>query len=232
MEAVIIKPDQVMAADPTQRLKMTYEEFLAFASESQRMEWVNGEVIIHMPPLVRHQKLVHFLSLLLGLFTDFFKRGTVLTGPIEMKALPDGSAREPDILFVATENLTRLTPHRLVGPADLVVEIVSDDSVSRDRTDKFYEYQDAGVREYWLIDPRPHRQREDFWTLDEDGRYQPIMIGKDRIFRSTLLPDFWLRLDWLHQDPLPEALKAFAEIVGLQNVIQALGASFEDDGRP
>ena len=42
-----------------------------------------------------------------------------------MRALPDGNAREPDILYVAHENLHRLTDTRLAGPADLLIEVVS-----------------------------------------------------------------------------------------------------------
>ena len=49
---------------------------------------------------------------------------------------------------MAREHLERLTEARLSGPADLVVEVVSDDSVARDRADKFYEYQAAGITEY------------------------------------------------------------------------------------
>jgi Uma2 family endonuclease len=60
-----------------------------------------------------------------------------------MRATPDGPARQPDLLFVAREHLDRLTETRLSGPADFVVEVVSDDSVARDRADKFYEYQAA-----------------------------------------------------------------------------------------
>ena len=53
----------------------------------------------------------------------------------------------------------------LDGPADLVIEVISDDSVTRDRVEKFDEYLEAGVREYWVIDPRPGQQRALFYVL-------------------------------------------------------------------
>lgn len=56
--------------------------------------------------------------------------------------------------FVASEHLDRLKETYLDGPADLVVGIVSPDSVGRDRGEKFYEYAQGGVPEYWLIDPQ------------------------------------------------------------------------------
>jgi Uma2 family endonuclease len=66
--------------------------------------------------------------------------------------------------FVAKANASRLTEKRLEGPADLVIEVVSDDSVERDYDEKFIEYQDCGVQEYWIVDPRPRRNRALFYT--------------------------------------------------------------------
>jgi Uma2 family endonuclease len=204
----------VLSVEKGQTLKMTYAEYLAWTDEDTHAEWVNGEVIVHMPPKTRHQDVTAFLMALLRFFAQFFQLGTILSAPYEMKLRPDGPSREPDILFVARENEVRFSDWRLEGPADLVVELVSDDSVSRDRADKFYEYQDAGVREYWLIDPRPGKERADFWVLDDTGRYQTVLPDEDRIYRSTVLPGFWLRIDWLRAEKLPDLPQVFGEIVG------------------
>ena len=67
------------------------------------------------------------------------------------------SAREPDVLFLAKEHLGRLRDSHIEGPADLVVEIVSKESRGRDRGEKFYEYGEGGVPEYWLLDPIPFK---------------------------------------------------------------------------
>ncbi len=64
-----------------------------------------------------------------------------------MKLSPEGSAREPDLLFAAEAHRARITPRRIQGPADLVVEVISPESAARDRSEKFDEYQQAGVRE-------------------------------------------------------------------------------------
>lgn len=205
-----------------QRLRMSYEEFLAWADEDVHAEWVDGEVIVFMPPKTVHQDVVTFLVALLRFFVQFFQLGQALTAPYEMKVDPDSPAREPDILFIARENLARLSEDRLEGPADLIVEVVSDDSVSRDRSDKFYEYQEAGVREYWVIDPRPGKERADFWVLDEQGRYRPVPVDEDGVYRSTVIPGFWLRVDWLWAEEMPDPLLTFAEIVGPSRVMDAL----------
>ena len=199
---------------PTQeRLKMSYDDYLALANESQIVEWVEGEVIIHMPPAVLHQQIGGFLMTLLDGFVQYFGKGIVLPAPLEVKLWPDGPSREPDILFVAQENLARLTPRRFEGPPDLVIEIISPGSVTEDRVRKFMEYEQAGVPEYWLIDPRPHQEQVDFYGLDEAGTYQTLPVDEAGIYHSTVLPNFWLDLAWFHQDPLPNPQFVLAEIM-------------------
>lgn len=206
-----------------QRLRMSYEEYLAWADEDVHAEWVNGEVMVQMPPKEPHQRVVAFLLQLLGLFSELFRLGRLLPAPFEMRATPDGPAREPDLLFIAYAHLERLTEARLSGPADLVVEVVSDDSVARDRAEKFYEYQAAGVPEYWIIDPRPGRERVDFYVLDDKGRYRPVPVESDGRYHSTVLPGFWLQVDWVLAPAPPEVLQALAQIVGPQKLLEAIG---------
>lgn len=212
----MVKSRTVTEAPPEEafRLRMSYEEYLAWADEDKIIEWVDGEVIVHMPPKDRHQDVVIFLVSLLRFFADFFHLGKIRTAPFEMKLSPRGPAREPDILFVASDHLDRLTEDRVAGPADLVVEVLSDDSVTRDRVKKFHEYQAAGVREYWIVDSRPGKEQVDFWVADENGQFQSIPIGDDSIYRSTILPGFWLHVNWLWSETLPDPQLTFAEIAG------------------
>lgn len=203
-----------------QRVAMSYEEYLQIADELQLVEWIDGEVIVHMPPGTRHQQIRAFLTTLLTMFVDHFHLGQLLPAPFEMRL--EHSAREPDILFIATEHLGRLDAQRLRGPADLVIEIVSPESVSRDRSEKFDEYQAGGVREYWVIDVRPGQERADFWRLDASGRYRAVLPDANEIVHATVVPGFWLDVAWLWQNPLPSALSAFAEIVDLPMSVRRL----------
>jgi Uma2 family endonuclease len=205
-----------------QPLRMSYEEYLAWADEDVHAEWVNGEVIVQMPPKRPHQRVVGFLMQLMGLFIQLFQLGELLPAPFEMRATPDGPAREPDLLFVAREHLDRLSAERLSGPADLIVEVISDDSVARDRADKFYEYQAAGVREYWIVDSRPDRERADFYVLDEKERYRPVPPEADGRYHSTVLPGFWLDVDWVTSVEPPPVLTALVQIVGPQRLAEAI----------
>lgn len=195
---------------------MTYEEYLQWDEyEGGLTEWVDGEVILHMPPLEPHQRVVVYLIKLMGLFVDLFALGRVYAAPFSVRVIPDGPAREPDLFFLTAEHLDRLMEHELSGPADLVVEIISKDSVYRDREIKFFEYQEGGVREYWIVDPRPNRHRVDCYWLTPRGEYQASIPDEDLRYHSVALPGFWFRPVWLWGDSPPDPLSALAEMRGL-----------------
>lgn len=207
----------MVAAVPTgeRRLPMSYEAFLALDDDAPHAEWVDGEALIFMPPKTVHQDLVSFLVGLLRLYVDLLGLGRLLVAPFAMRVRPDGPAREPDILFVAHANLERLTAERLDGPADLIVEVVSDESLARDRSDKFYEYQEAGVGEYWIIDPRPGKERVDFYLLQPDGKYQAALPNAEGWYMATAIPGLRVRVAWLLSSERPDPLMALAELRGL-----------------
>lgn len=188
--------------------RMTYEEFLEWADEDTLAEWVNGKVIMTSPASIPHQHLINFLLGVLSPFIRLHELGTVVDGPFQMK-LPN-SGREPDVLYIASAHLDRLKRTYLDGPADLAVEVISPESIGRDRGEKFFEYQDGGVQEYWLLDP-DHAFAE-FYQLDEQGRYQIVAPDADGLYHSRVLPGFWLRVAWLWQEPLPDPVDALLEI--------------------
>src|SRR5204863_6456395 len=139
---------------------------------------------------------------LLRFFADVRQLGRIRYEPFQMKTAPDLPGRSPDILFVAEANLPRLHRTHLEGPADLAVEIISPKSRARDRGEKFYEYEQGGVREYWMIDPL--RKQAEFYGRDTSGIYRPIATEENGIFRSEVLRPLWLRTEWLWRSPPPE----------------------------
>jgi Uma2 family endonuclease len=111
-------------------------------------------------------------------------------------------------MFVAKDRLQYLRIYHLEGPPDLALEVVSTDSVERDWREKYYDYQAAGVREYWVIDPA-HQRVEAYQLVD--GAYQSIAHDQGRI-ASSVLGGFNLREAWLWRAELPKVSEALQEI--------------------
>jgi Uma2 family endonuclease len=189
---------------------VTFEEFLAWCDEDTHAEWVDGAIIMMSPASDQHQDLSDFLMTVIRFYNETHQFGWIRSAPFLMRTDVKPSGREPDILFVTKERMQLVQPTFLDGPADLIVEIVSPESIGRDRGEKFVEYEAAGVKEYWLIDPL--RQQAEFYQLDDQGIYRAAILDADGKYHSMMLPGFWLRVTWLWQKPLPPLLSVLKEL--------------------
>ncbi len=190
--------------------KMTYEEFLR-EYDGQYAEYVEGEIIKPMSVTQRHDDLTLFLQALLRLFVEANKLGKIHGEPYQMKMVfgDKTKGREPDIFFVKTENLDRIGEQFFDGAADLVIEVISPESVMRDTQDKFEEYEAAGVEEYWIIDP--NRRTANFYNLDENSKYKLRYPSAEDKFESRVIEGLWIKTDWLWQDELPNLMDILRE---------------------
>lgn len=180
---------------------MTYEQFLKWTHEDACAEWVGGRVLHYPSASATHQRIKGFLLSLLMSHAEDCDAGEVLMAPFQMFLPQVPSGREPDILYVAKANLSRLTNFYLDGPADIAVEIISPESRLRDRGTKYAEYEAGGVREYWIVDL--DTQRTDFFLLGDDKRYERQRPSDDGLYHSHVLPGFWMDTGWLWQEPTP-----------------------------
>ncbi|MBW3572707.1 MAG: Uma2 family endonuclease, partial [Gemmatimonadetes bacterium] len=100
---------------------ISYEDFLASVDEGTHAEWVDGEVVRMTPPTEEHARITSYLSHVLS---GYNKRrglgGRVYHAPFQMKLAASG--REPDVVFVARENVGRIAKLGLQGPGDLAIE--------------------------------------------------------------------------------------------------------------
>jgi Uma2 family endonuclease len=184
---------------------MTYQQFLRRNWENPHVEWVNGEAVMMAQISEEHNEVGRFLITLLGHFNEAHDLGAIRYDPFQMKTGPKLPGRAPDLLFVAKKNAHRLRRLYVSGPADLVVEIISIGSRAVDRGEKYYEYEEGGVKEYWLIDPE--RRTAEFFRLARDGAYHVVPI-ENGVFRSTAMKGLWLKVDWLwRRPPLMSVLK-------------------------
>ncbi len=190
--------------------KLTYEEFLR-EYDGQYAEYVEGEIIKPMSVTQRHDDVTLFLQALLRLFVEAKKLGKIHGEPYQMKMVLGDKikGREPDIFFVKTENLDRIGEQFFDGAADLVIEVISPESVMRDTQDKFEEYEAAGVKEYWIIDP--NRRTANFYNLDENSKYKLRYPSAEDKFESRVIEGLWLKTDWLWQDELPNLIDVLKE---------------------
>ncbi len=120
-------------------------------------------------------------------------------------------APEPDVGYVRPERVGLVEEGGLRGGPDIAVEVVSRESRHRDYDDKRRLYEEAGVPEYWIIDPI--QNRVEFLVLEE-GRYRLVPLEQNRLFRSRALSGFWIDVDWLLADPLPPATRCLQAILG------------------
>lgn len=216
---------EVMARESTATQLLSYEEYLALPDDGRIIEWVDGRVLFHMPPTPMHQIISSLIEKLLGNYVAVLNLGLVLGAPVEVKLWPNGPSREPDLLFVAADKLFLVGDKRLDGPPDLVVEIVSPTSVTLDRIDKYLEYERAGVREYWIIDPRPFQQQADFYIRNPQGRFVPAEVDSEGNYFSHVVPGFRLHVSWLWQAPTVNPQRALADMLadapGLSDELRA-----------
>lgn len=193
-----------VAAIPRQ--KISFEEYLT-QYDGKHAEWIDGEVIEYISASDRHQNLSDFLAAILRVFIEENDLGIIRTAPMSIRIGDRG--REPDLFFVANEQLEKLKNNYFDGAPDLIIEIISPESRGRDRGDKFYEYEQAGVREYWIIDYE--REKVEFYNRDQDGFYQMVYADENNIFHSRALPDLHFNVSWLWQEKLPNLLQVLKE---------------------
>jgi Uma2 family endonuclease len=172
--------------------------------EGQHVEWVNG-VVIEMPSIdEHHDALIHFFHMLFGAYLEHII-GRILGDPMIMRLIDVPSSRAPDILVLLNDRVDQLQQNQVIGPANLVIEIVSEGSVRTDYFEKRREYELGGVPEYWILD---HRKKQAiFLQLNADGLYEEV-LPDDGIYHSRELPNFHLNVNLLWRETLP----GFSEI--------------------
>jgi Uma2 family endonuclease len=133
--------------------RLTYEDFLLFPDDGLRHEIIDGAHYVTPSPNQRHQELVGRLYLSLGaVLEDRPDRGRLFLSPFDV-VFSFHDIVEPDLVFVAPDQLDILTARNIQGTPALVIEILSPSTRKRDRDVKRRLYERAGVREYWLVDP-------------------------------------------------------------------------------
>ena len=130
----------------------TYDEMVAELPETnQPVELWNGEIIMSPAPHPDHQRIVRTFFRKLDQLVEPRQLGEVLFSPVDV-VLTAHRVVQPDVLFIAKDRLNIIGSF-IGGAPDLVMEVISAGSWQRDRIEKKALYEQAGVAEYWIIDP-------------------------------------------------------------------------------
>ena len=150
--------------------------------------------VLPMPPPY-HQMIAFNLHRTLHDFVKTRQLGAVFSAPLPVRVGP-GKYREPDVVFVSTEHLpTDLRLVKQLDHADLVIEVVSEgtENRARDFVEKRTTYAQAGITEYWIVDPN---SGEVTVLVLKNTQYETAAVyHSNETIRSVLFPDFDMAVD-------------------------------------
>lgn len=147
--------EEVMAYHPNDR-KITYEEFLKLtATSEERYEYIDGQVYLLASPRVTHQMITgHFYAQLIMKLKS--KKCQPFISPLDITLTVDKKKNvvQPDFGIICDLEVHVDEKDRYMGVPDLVAEVLSESSISKDMVKKLQTYMLSGVKEYWIIDPK------------------------------------------------------------------------------
>jgi Uma2 family endonuclease len=153
--------------------------------------------------------LFMWLGGIIDLYAEATDAGRVFGSRVALR-LDDVNGPEPDIVFVRKDRLYLVKRGHIAGPADLAIEIVCPESIERDYKKKRKQYELAGIAEYWIVDEIMERVL--LLHLVQDGKYREVKPRKGEL-HSRALPGFWIRPEWLWQNPRPKKTAVLKELL-------------------
>ena len=163
----------------------TYADYLRLPDDGNRYEIIEGVLYVANAPTPEHQYTVTQLIFYFMQYVNAQRVGIVFTAPIEVHLSETTKPVQPDLVFVTNEQQPKRGASYLEGPPALVVEVVSPTSIRRDRKTKFDAYEEAGVQEYWIVDPRTHSVEVYTWSNGEYALFGQF-IGEEMIASKLL----------------------------------------------
>jgi Uma2 family endonuclease len=158
MSTVAAPPDVYAHLPSDQRWpdqgQWTYADFLRLPDDGLRYEIIAGVLYMTNAPDPEHQ---HAIGEIFGELRDHVKAhqlGVVYTAPIEVHLPGVAQPVQPDVLFIAQNRRDIVKAKFIEGAPDLVVEVTSPSTARLDRKVKLDAHERAGVREYWIANPR------------------------------------------------------------------------------
>jgi Uma2 family endonuclease len=133
-------------------------------------------------PKYVHQKILTNLHLAFN--NSCSGEGEILLAPLDVH-FDEENIVQPDVIYIAKENLGIIQGGFVFGVPNLLVEILSDSTGRRDKTIKKALYERYGVQEYWLVDPT-YRTLDQFVLLEGKYHLAAILTEDDRLISPTI----------------------------------------------
>ena len=163
----------------------TYQDYLNLPDDGRRYEIIEGVLYVTNAPNIDHQFTVMKTAARLDQFVTEHELGFVLTAPFEIHLTETTRPVLPDVIFIAKDRWPGPGAAYFEGAPDLIVEVLSPSTSRTDRVVKFEAYEQAGVREYWIANPKT-RSVEVF--VLSGGEYASLneFVGGEEITSNVL----------------------------------------------
>ncbi|NOK62326.1 MAG: Uma2 family endonuclease [Chloroflexi bacterium AL-W] len=170
----------------------TYTDYAAIQDDGNRYEIINGVLYMAPSPIENHQGASTKFVTYLTLHVEFAGLGRVYHAPFDVELAPD-VLTQPDIIVVLHDRANIITPKRIQGAPNLIVEIISPGTSGYDRREKQDAYANAGVAEYWIAEPST--QTVELLQLDGQA-YRSLGIFRGQaILPSQVVPSLSVKVE-------------------------------------
>jgi Uma2 family endonuclease len=159
-----------MASEASSRTKLTYEDYCCYPDDGRRHEIIEGDHYVNPAPSTYHQHVSKRLQYQLYTQIELAGHGILFNAPVDVH-LTEHDIVQPDLVVVLNAKKQIITPTKVKGIPDLVVEILSPSTADNDRRLKRNLYERCGIAEYWILDP--FEQKFDQLVV-KDGRYELV----------------------------------------------------------
>ena len=146
--------------------QITWQDVQQLPDDGHRHEAMEGELYVTPAPTFRHQRISQRLELALIRLLEQPHHGIVVHAPIGVEFPDTGEGVQPDIVFVSEARRDRIVAEGIRGAPDLVIEILSPTTATRDRGVKRKLYERQGVEQYWIVDPEA--EAVEMWTFGHE----------------------------------------------------------------
>lgn len=153
------------------RTLLGYREYCCFPNDGRRHEIIDGYHYVTPAPSTTHQTVSKRLQYQLYTQIELAGLGLVFNAPCDVQ-LTDHDIVQPDLIVVLKDRARMITPTKINGVPDLVVEILSPSTTSHDTELKKQLYERTGVGEYWIADPE-NQKLERYRLVDGAYRLEP-----------------------------------------------------------